>query len=411
MKNNLVKKTFIFLTILLSFILITPRNIEAKENNFVNIYVFYNADCLECKKELTYLEDTFTVKYGNKVNIYKYEIYYDEINEEKFNYIRTNIIEIEGNSVPYTIIGNTTFSGYNDTIRIEIEKAFNYYLKNTFNDKVGTYLGVEIPDFEDGMEDNVYTPNYEEIELPIIGKINIKEVSLPIISIILGLIDGFNPCAMWVLLFLISMLLNMKDRKKMWILGITFLVVSALVYLLMMIFWLNIVISVSTIIWVRLLIGLVAVIGGSYNLYKCYKNRKNEGCTIVDKTKRKRIFDRIKVITSENTNFILALLLMALLAISVNVVELACSAGLPLIFTHIIAMNNDVFILNVLYFGLYILFFLIDDLIVFFIAMTTLKITGISTKYGKISQLIGGTILILIGLLLIFKPGWLTFNL
>jgi hypothetical protein len=71
MKNNLVKKTFIFLTILLSFILITPRNIEAKENNFVNIYVFYNADCLECKKELTYLEDTFTVKYGNKVNIYK----------------------------------------------------------------------------------------------------------------------------------------------------------------------------------------------------------------------------------------------------------------------------------------------------------------------------------------------------
>ena len=74
-------------------------------------------------------------------------------------------------------------------------------------------------------------------------------------------------------------------------------------------------------------------------------------------------------------------------------------------------MNNDVFILNVLYFGLYILFFLIDDLIVFFIAMTTLKITGISTKYGKISQLIGGTILILIGLLLIFKPGWLTFNL
>ena len=72
------------------------------------------------------------------------------------------------------------------------------------------------------MEDNVYTPNYEEIDLPIIGKINIKEVSLPIISIILGLIDGFNPCAMWVLFFLISMLLNMKDRKKMWILGITF---------------------------------------------------------------------------------------------------------------------------------------------------------------------------------------------
>ena len=122
------------------------------------------------------------------------------------------------------------------------------------------------------------------------------------------------------------------------------------------------------------------------------------------------MFERIRVIVSENTNFILALVLISVLAISVNIVELACSAGLPLVFTHIIALNNSEPILNILYFGLYILFFLIDDLIIFVIAMTSLKITGVSTKYGKVSQLIGGIILIAIGVLLILNPGLLTFN-
>lgn len=410
MKNKLLNKIFIVFTIILSFVFILPKNTLAIENSFVNIYVFYDQYCVNCEKELNYLENNFSAKYGSKVKIYKYEISYNEDNANKFDHIRNNILTFEGNSIPFTIIGNTTFSGYNDTIKIEIEKTFNYYLNNTFKDKVGAYLGVDMPYFDEGMSDHTYNPDYNEIDLPFIGKVDVKAVSLPLISILLGLVDGFNPCAMWVLLFLISMLLNMKDRKKMWVLGFTFLSVSALVYLLIMIFWLNIIISISTINWIRVLIGIVAISGGCYNLYKCYKNRKNDGCTIVDRKKRTKMFERIRVIVSENTNFILALVLISVLAISVNIVELACSAGLPLVFTHIIALNNSEPILNILYFGLYILFFLIDDLIIFVIAMTSLKITGVSTKYGKVSQLIGGIILIAIGVLLILNPGLLTFN-
>lgn len=98
------------------------------------------------------------------------------------------------------------------------------------------------------------------------------------------------------------------------------------------------------------------------------------------------------------------------LAISVNLVELACSAGLPLIFTQVLAFNN----LNSLQYGfymfLYILFFLVDDIVVFAIAMKTLDIKGISSKYGKYSHLIGGIFMLLIGLLMILKPEWLMFN-
>jgi hypothetical protein len=98
------------------------------------------------------------------------------------------------------------------------------------------------------------------------------------------------------------------------------------------------------------------------------------------------------------------------LAVSVNIVELACSAGLPVMFIEILSMNNLSTIENVIYIGLYMIFFLIDDFIVFFIAMFTMKITGISTKYNKYSHLLGGVIMLLVGLLLLFKPEWLMFQ-
>ena len=121
------------------------------------------------------------------------------------------------------------------------------------------------------------------------------------------------------------------------------------------------------------------------------------------------MFTKIKKITSEK-KFILAIFGIIALAISVNLVELACSAGLPLIFTQILALNDLSTFEYVIYMLIYILFFLIDDIVVFVIAMLTLNIKGISSKYGKYSHLIGGIIMILIGILMIFKPEWLMFN-
>lgn len=98
------------------------------------------------------------------------------------------------------------------------------------------------------------------------------------------------------------------------------------------------------------------------------------------------------------------------LAISVNFIELACSAGLPLLFTQILVLNNLSKLSYMIYILIYIFFFLIDDIIVFVIAMFTLKITGISNKYSKYSHLICGIIMLLIGLLMIIKPEWLMLN-
>ncbi|MFA6778054.1 MAG: hypothetical protein WCR80_06455 [Bacilli bacterium] len=239
------------------------------------------------------------------------------------------------------------------------------------------------------------------------GKIKTENLSLPIIAILMGVLDGFNPCAMWILLFLISILIGMNDRKKMWILGLTFVATSALMYSLFMIAWLNLALFMGSLSWIRILVAGVAIIGGIINL-KSGLN-KDSGCRVVNDKKREKIFSRVKRLTSEKT-FLLALGGIILLAISVNLIELLCSAGLPVVFTQILALNELSSIDHYLYILLYIIFFMIDDMIVFIIAMLTLKLTGISTKYGKISHLIGGILMIIIGLLLIFNPGLLMFN-
>ena len=177
-----------------------------------------------------------------------------------------------------------------------------------------------------------------------------------------------------------------------------------------MVAWLSIAINAFQQSILRTIIAAVALIAGIINLNSYIKTKNDpDGCTVVPKNKRQKIFDKIKKFTKEKS-FLLAMLGVITLAISVNIVELACSAGLPLLFTSILAMND----LNTFQYGfnlfLYILFFLLDDIIIFAIAMKTLEVTGISTKYSKYSHLIGGIIMTLIGILLVLKPEWIMFN-
>ena len=251
----------------------------------------------------------------------------------------------------------------------------------------------------------------ENVDIPILGLMNGKEVPLLLSTIIIGLVDGFNPCAMWILIFLISMLLGMSNKKRKWALGITFLVSSAATYFLFLISWLNLAVFLNNIIYIRLAIAFIAIIFGAYSVIKFIKNlnTNNDGCEVVDSKNRKRIINSIKKIVKEKS-FILALLGIVLLAISVNIIELLCSLGLPVMFSEILTLNEVSNTGKIIYSLIYILFFLIDDIVIFIIAMKTMEIKVISNKFGKYSHLIGGLIMLLIGFLIMVKPEWLMFN-
>lgn len=382
------------------------------KKNLVNIYLFHSYTCKHCKEEIKLL-DELEKEYDN-IKVYKYEV-----NENGNGELLKNISEIMGSKVtgtPYTIIGNNVFSGYDyENSKGRFKGAIEYYSKYGYEDKVGEYISsIPLPSYEVKDTDpdvDEYISNYisYKVKLPLIGEVKLKNLTLPLITVVIGLADGFNPCAMWVLLFLISMLIGMKDKKRMWILGSTFLLTSALIYLIFMMSWLNLANLLISVVWVRVIIAVVSLVGGFINLRGYIKHRKVSGCDVVDDKKRNRIITRIKKFTTEK-NFWLAILGVIVLAISVNVVELACSAGLPVMFIEILSLNNLTAIEEIIYIVLYMLFFLLDDFVVFVIAMTTLSLTGVSSKYGNLSKLIGGILMLLIGLLLMFKPEWIMFN-
>ena len=378
-------------------------NVNAEEK--VKLYLFYNYDCPHCADEKVYLNQ-LDEEYDN-LEIIKYEVKKDETNKELLSdFLKKQEWDI--NAVPITIIGTNYFVGYNDDIGTKIRCAINYYSDTPHRDLVGEYLGTS--DVREDLIDE-FDPNSCKFTVPIIGEVNPKNISLPLVSIVIGLVDGFNPCAMWVLLFLISLMIGMKNRKRMWCLGIAFLLSSAIVYFAFMMAWINVAGMFTSYKIIEILVSIVALLGGSINLYHFIKEvrAKDIGCSVTNNTKKKKIMVRAKEIVTENS-FLLALGGVIILAVSVNIIELACSAGLPILFAQILAMNDLSSTQTLFYNILYIIFFLIDDIIVFIIAMTTMKITGISNKYNKYAHLIGGIIMLLIGLLMIINPSILKFN-
>ncbi|MBR5370225.1 MAG: hypothetical protein IK137_02860 [Bacilli bacterium] len=393
---------------LLLVILLFPLTVKAE--NKITLYLFHGDGCPHCAEEINYL-NKIKSKYKN-LKIVKYEVWYNKENAEFLKQVKASF-EVNSPYVPTTIIGNTIMIGYkDDTTGATIERTIKYYSENEYIDQIeriknNKFVKEELVDHF--KEEEEKTDGEMTIKVPLLGEINLKRVSLTSAAVVIGLVDGFNPCAMWILLFLISVLIGMKNKKRMLALGLTFLITSALVYMFIMLSWIQIAVKITTVIWVRNIIAVIALIGSFVNIRSYINSRKNGGCEVVNDKKRKNIFNKIKKFTSEKS-FILALLGVIGLAVSVNLVELACSAGLPLVFTELLVLNNASDSMKLFYTFIYIVFFLLDDLIVFIIAMCTMKITGISTKYNKYSHLIGGIIMLLIGVLLIFKPEWLMFQ-
>lgn len=402
-----MKKVVVFLV---AFFAMLSSVLADTDKNLVNIYLFHSNTCPHCQEEIKTLEE-FLKEYDN-IKIYKYEIS-DDANLELLDEV-SKLYDTQVSGVPFTIIGDKYFKGFSyENYYARFRASIDYYSSHGYTDRVGEYIGgIPLPTYEVDTDSDIdrYIDDATSYKISIFGKeISLKNLTLPVISVLIGLVDGFNPCAMWVLLFLISMLIGMKDKRKMLILGVTFLLTSALVYLLFMLAWLNAATLLLAVKWVRIGIGLIALIGGLINLRSYVRHRKDNGCDVIDEKKRNKIFDKIKKFTHEK-NLWLALFGAMALAISVNIVELACSAGLPVMFIQILSMNNPVLIEKIAYIGLYMIAFLLDDLIVFIIAIKTMELTGFSTKYGKISKLVGGILLLLIGILMILKPQWLMFN-
>lgn len=390
---------FLFLTVLAVSVLAVPALAQEQKT----LYLFWSKSCPHCAKEKIFLEK-MEDKYP-QLEVKDFEISGSQENRDLFK----KVGEKFGSPgyVPFTVVGEDHFVGFLDeaTTGEEIEEAIVCHLADGCQDVVAPLLG----------EGAIIQPEPsrpkgipESVSLPIIGELKTRDLSLPVLTLVIALLDGFNPCAMWTLLFLISLLLGMQDRKRMWILGVSFIAASGAVYFLFLSAWLNLFLFLGLVLWVRIIVGVFALAAGGYHLRDFWKNKEG-GCATADDKKRQKTFEKLKKITQDK-NIWLALGGIVLLAVAVNMVELVCSAGLPAVYTQILSLSDLPRWQYYLYLLLYMLVFMADDLLVFVVAMTTLKAVGIESKYARWSRLIGGILMVLIGVLLLVKPEWLTFG-
>jgi thiol-disulfide isomerase/thioredoxin len=365
------------------------------------VYFFWSQTCPHCAAQKPVME-RIAAKYP-EVRLFSLEV---SINRENARQLERagRILGTEITGVPFTVVGDKYIKGWPATEAAEqeleavvaacVERGCEDPLQAKLDrgpEKTQEFLAPEIP---------------EAITLPGFGQVKTAELSLPILTAAIAFLDGFNPCAMWVLLFLISLLITVHNPWRRWGLGLAFLGASGVVYFVFLAAWLNTMLIVGMVYWVRVVVGLVALGVGVMHLWDWYK--KQTACVVGSSEKRQKVFARIRNLIGERRLGVAILGIMAL-AVAVNLVELVCSFALPAAYASMLTMQQLPMAAYYGYLLLYLLVFMLDDLVVFAVAMVTMQVVGIESKWGRLVALLGGLLMVGIGLALLFKPEWLYF--
>jgi len=245
----------------------------------------------------------------------------------------------------------------------------------------------------------------ETVEVPFLGRISARGLGLPLFTIILGFLDGFNPCAMWVLLFLLSVLVHLRDRRKMFLIGGVFVAVSGLVYFAFMAAWLNLFLLIGASHLTQVLLGAVAAIIGILNLKDFFAFGRGPSVGIPEAAKP-RIYEHVRrVLRAEN--LVGALVAVVVLAVLVNTVELLCTAGLPAVYTKVLTAHALAAWQYYGYLLLYNLAYLADDSLMLTVAVVTLSREKLQERGARWLKLMSGVVMLALGLLLVLAPEWL----
>ena len=248
-------------------------------------------------------------------------------------------------------------------------------------------------------------PHYY-FNVPLWGRVDLTELTLPALSVLLGLIDGFNPCAMWVLVAFLTALLQVGSVRKMVQFASLFIVAEAIMYLLILNSWFLAFNFVRADRIVTPLVGLVSIGGGLFFLWEY--SRAEAACRVTGLAQRAKTLSRLNRLAQLSMTPVAVVAIVGM-ALSVNIIEFACSIGIPQAYTKILDLNRVGLLKREALMGIYIFFYMLDDLAVFGLAIWGAERIGLTERYSRLSNLLGGIIMLVLGGLLIFAPETLRF--
>lgn len=356
----------------LAFALLFWGNGVFADGKIDELHLFTAPGCPHCVHAKTFFEE---FKQENKLDltVNNHDIGQNTALAEEF-YQRYSVPSSQRGLVPAIFIGDRYFIGF------------------------GAQIEQEIADYLLDGEEN----NGNLLDLPIFGKIDPNDFSLPALAVILGIADGFNVCSLGALIVILGMVMIFRSRQKIILLGGTFILVTAIIYGLLVFAWHQIFSLITPYVRsMEMLIGVLAFAGGIY-LLKEFQKARQSGPVCQSNNLMSRLTPKIQKIFQKKSGMPIMLGAVALFAVAVTIIEFPCSAFLPVLFAGILVETGTPLSLSILYIGIYIFLYLLDEFVIFAVAVATLKIKIVSPRFIIFFNLAAALVFILLGVYYLF---------
>ena len=331
-----------------------------------------------------------------------YEVSRDPENRALFQ-AALQALGVEEGGVPFIFVGDWATLGYHAdaTTGTEIRRQVERCLAAPCPDALAAIRAgrapVSLPPREAGAD---------VLRLPLVGEVDASSLSLPLLTVTVAALDAFNPCAFFVLLFLLSMMAHQKSRARMLAVGGIFVLFSGLMYFAFMAAWLNLFQLLGELAWVTLAAGLLAVVVGAVNVKDFFLFGRGVSLSIPE-SRKPDLFRRARaILTAENLPAMLAATVF--LAVAANFYELLCTAGFPMVYTRLLTLGEPSAAVRYLYLALYNLVYVLPLAVIVLVFVRTLGARKLGEREGRLLKLLSGTMMLELGVLLLVAPEWLS---
>ncbi len=340
------------------------------------LYYFWG-HCPVCSKP----EDHVGLFNNYPLEVQIYEVFHDPDGRQVYDRI-SDELEIETYGFPTIVFNNRYWLGFSETVQADLLEEIDNYL-----------AGQSRTEFQ-----NI-------LVIPLLGEVNLMSSPLLLTTAIIATLDGFNPCSLFVLTFLLAIIVHSASRKRIFLVGITFLLVTSFVYGLFMLGVLNIMLFASQLFWIRNIISAIVIILGLIAI-KDFLFFKEGVSVVIPESYKKKYYKQVRSVFYKDGLFptIAATTVMAL---GIALVELPCTAGFPFIWSSIVSNADLGPVYFIALFLLYIFLYLLIELIIFGIAVIRMQSIKITEEKGRLLKLIAGSLMLTMGLILLAKPEYM----
>jgi len=384
------------LAILVFFVLIAFPAFSGETETV--LYFFKSKGCPYCAKEEPFLEN-LQEKYPSLTVVVKEISSSPETVELLKNMGQEYGREIRG--VPATFLGENVWVGFTEEIGNEIEEGVRKCSDRGCTNPLVKLKGEEAVSDKPGNRKN------ETIDVPFIGKVDLSSMSTYMSTAIIAFVDGFNPCSLWVLTFLLGLLIYTKSRRKIILVGLTFLGVTAAAYGLFILGLFSAFQYIGQLLWIRIVVAVIAFSFGLVNVKDYFWFKEGISFTIPDRFKP-RIAEKFRNLIQKGRSLPALIGATFVMALGITLAELPCTAGFPVVWTGILNTQSVSRSTFTILFILYMIIYLMDELLVFGTVSITLQSSKLQEEHGRTLKLVGGTLMLTLAVSFLFSPELMT---